>query len=429
MTNPSGKQKLIYVTANLVLGGGDQILLAHARALQPTPFQIALFSLEPFDPEQSLAADLRAQGVDLQPTLPEHAISRLAFGLLPSVVAISVLRVMLILARGVWAGVRRTKAEPRAALWGEIKAALRQPGARARKKVHRQMLRWRIRQYARQQPVCGIHVFHAAACQALGALTYSLNIPSFYTEILTPKSYAAWAPELRTLLPRITEIVVPAETIGEHLRDMFSLTHSFHVIPFTVPIPGMPDKPIFRPERFHYGIVARLSEEKGHRVLLEAAPRIQERCPQARLIFAGDGPLRAELEETLQRLGLTQHIQFLGAFRPPDLPRIFEEFDIVVLPSRVEGMPHVLVEAMAFGKPVVATPVGAVPEMVQNDVNGFLVPVGEAAELAERISLLLLDTALRERLGRQARNIYEERYDYDSVLQKIRALYDPLLNN
>lgn len=410
------KKVLLYVTGNLVLGGGDQILLAHARALAATPYRIVLFSLEPVIAEESLVGELQALGVEVRALLPLSWISMLTALLVPAVVAARAARAVL--------GMARPHRRPAGSLLSEAKACFRQPRLQAERELCRRLLRARVQRFVRQHPVAGLHIFHAAACQALGTLAYSLGTTSYYTEILMPKSYAAWAPELAAILPQITEIIVPAKTVEREMRDTFQLTQPFHVIPFVVDLPEAPQTPDFQASRTQYGVIARLSEEKGHRYLLEAMPEIQRRCRQARLILAGEGRMRRQLEQRITDLGCTALVRFLGAFRPQDLPHVMAEIDVVVLPSLVEGMPHVLVEAMAFGKPIVATPVGAVAEMVTDGVNGFLVPVGDSAALADRVSQILLDPDLRLCMGQCSREFYRERYDYETVLQKIRALYE-----
>jgi glycosyltransferase involved in cell wall biosynthesis len=131
------------------------------------------------------------------------------------------------------------------------------------------------------------------------------------------------------------------------------------------------------------GILARLEPPKGHRFFIEAFAEVVKKFPQARALFIGDGVLRAELETRVRQLGLYEHIKFLGARN--DVNEILNAIDLFVLPSVSEGLPNVLLEAMACRKPVIATEVGGIPEVVRSGENGFLVPPGDSAALQAQL--------------------------------------------
>ena len=131
--------------------------------------------------------------------------------------------------------------------------------------------------------------------------------------------------------------------------------------------------------------VGRMAPVKGYSVLLEAfaefAPRLEK---PARLIFVGDGPLRQALETQAVDLGIASMVQFSGAVAPDQMPAYYQAADLLCLPSFSEGMPCVAVEAMACGKPVVASQVGGVPELVDAQ-SGILVPPGDPEALCEAL--------------------------------------------
>ena len=146
-------------------------------------------------------------------------------------------------------------------------------------------------------------------------------------------------------------------------------------------------------------MVARLSPQKAHDVMLDALARAAH--PRLRLVVVGDGKRRAELEALVAERGLGDAVTFLGLRR--DVPRLLAGGDVSALSSVHEGVPISVIEAMTAGLPVVATDVGALRDLVTDGEDGFLVPTGDAAGLADRLTRLADDPALRARLGEHAR--------------------------
>ena len=146
------------------------------------------------------------------------------------------------------------------------------------------------------------------------------------------------------------------------------------------------------------GVVAYLRQDKGHAVLLQALPEILESYPECSLVVVGDGPERLNLEALARHLGIEKSVRFVGLRE--DIPIVLAGFDIFCQPSlRNEGVPQSVLQAGAVARPVVSTEVGGIPEAVVHGETGFLVPPGDADALAERISALLADSGLRNRLG------------------------------
>jgi glycosyltransferase involved in cell wall biosynthesis len=149
-------------------------------------------------------------------------------------------------------------------------------------------------------------------------------------------------------------------------------------------------------------IVARLWPEKAHDVLLDAFAQMGEEYCSWRLVIAGDGPLRSELQARAERLGVANRIDWLGAVE--DLRSIYEATEIFVLPSRSEGMPNALLEAMSCSRAVVTSDASPGPlELVEHDVTGVVVPVDDSVALASALRRLASDDVLRYRLGEAAR--------------------------
>jgi len=164
------------------------------------------------------------------------------------------------------------------------------------------------------------------------------------------------------------------------------------------------------------GIVARLVPIKAHEVFLAAAAAVRRRRPDAVFLIVGDGERRAELEALAASRGLRGSVRFTGWRR--DLDRVYADLDVAVLCSRNEGSPVSLIEAMAAGRAVVATRVGGVPEIVEDGVNGLLVPPNDAAALALAIRRYFGDTELRARLQANAATSIA-RFSPDAVFDEL----------
>lgn len=149
------------------------------------------------------------------------------------------------------------------------------------------------------------------------------------------------------------------------------------------------------------GVVAALVDHKGHRYLIEAMPAILREHPNVRLVLAGEGPLRISLDALAARLGIGNRVIFLGTVA--DVPQLLASLDLFVLPSHMEGLCQALIEAMAAGVPVVATTAGGIPDLVQDQVSGLLVPPRSPASLASAVSRILSSRGLASTLAGAAR--------------------------
>jgi glycosyltransferase involved in cell wall biosynthesis len=185
-------------------------------------------------------------------------------------------------------------------------------------------------------------------------------------------------------------------------------------------LPPLPPRDELRAElgfdRPTLAFAGRLMAAKALDVALEALALVSE----ARLAIVGDGPDRAELERQRDALGLDGRVRFIGGLSREGVLRVFKAADAVLLSSRWENFPHVIVEALAVGTPVVATSVGGVPEVVRDGENGLLVPAGDAEALAEAIRRMLGDDALRGRLAAAAAPSVEA-YSSERLLGQIEA--------
>lgn len=173
------------------------------------------------------------------------------------------------------------------------------------------------------------------------------------------------------------------------------------------------------------GNVAHLYPRKGHEDLLEAAKTVLTANPKVAFVIVGRGALDSQLKEKARRLGIEDNVIFTG-FRT-DVHSLMTTFDIFVLPSIYEGLPVALLEAMALGRPVVATGVGGIPEVVRDGVEGFLVEPRNPRVLADKILDLLRSSQLRENMSQKAIARIEESFSIEAMVQKLEALYRKLL--
>jgi glycosyltransferase involved in cell wall biosynthesis len=171
-----------------------------------------------------------------------------------------------------------------------------------------------------------------------------------------------------------------------------------------------------------FGCVARLSPEKAHADLLKAFQTVKKQVPNAHLILVGDGPLKADLQRLTQELGLDSSVHFAG--QRANIREYISLFDVFVLASTRESLPRAAREAMACGKPVIATRVGATKEVVYHGESGLLVPPGKPQRLAESMILLGNDRAMRDAMANISLSLIQKRFSLDIWLSGNEAVYE-----
>ena len=172
------------------------------------------------------------------------------------------------------------------------------------------------------------------------------------------------------------------------------------------------------------GCVARLRSEKGQATLLRAAARVRHRHPDLVVVLVGDGPEEGALRALAAELGLGERVCFAG--HRPNRPNPHQLFDVSVLASDHEGFPNTLIEAMAAGRPTVASNVGGVPDAVLDGETGLLVPAGDPAALAGALARVLGDPTWAAALGARGRAIARERFTPERVTSRLTELYAEL---
>jgi glycosyltransferase involved in cell wall biosynthesis len=241
----------------------------------------------------------------------------------------------------------------------------------------------------------------------------------------------------RVLYTQLTDRII---TTGERVRQDLIQRNRFDgsrivSIPTGVDL-GLfrprPDDGAFRaelgiaPQEFLVGMVSFLRDYKGYRYYIEAARLVLEREAMVRFLIVGDGPEQEALRAQIDQLGLTDRVIMTG--HREDIPNILSALDLFVLTSiDAEGLPQVITQALAMEKPVVASNVGAVSEVVMHGQTGLLVPPRDPDAMAEQILLLMKDRDLGRRLAYNGRRLVEERYSLATMLDRVEALYKGVL--
>ncbi len=169
-------------------------------------------------------------------------------------------------------------------------------------------------------------------------------------------------------------------------------------------------------------MISVLRSWKGHLTLLEAVAMLRKKRP-IHLAIAGEGPMRRDLPREIERLQLGDSVTLLG--HRTDVPNLLASLDVLALPSYAhEGIPQIILQAQAMARPIVATRIGGIPEVVEDGKTGLLVERKDSQALAEAIGRLLDDPAFARGLGQNGRQQIEAKYSLDAMGERLLALYE-----
>jgi glycosyltransferase involved in cell wall biosynthesis len=175
------------------------------------------------------------------------------------------------------------------------------------------------------------------------------------------------------------------------------------------------------------GNVAHLADHKGQRYLLDAVPRILTGAPNTTFAIVGKGELREDLEAQARELGIADRVRFTG-FRT-DVPSLLKAFDLFVMPSHMEGLGTSVLDAMAAGTPVVGTEAGGMPEAIEHQKSGLVVPIKDPAALAQAVLHMLKNPQQAGHMAANALERVKERFSTDSMVEGTLAVYRDLLES
>ena len=289
---------------------------------------------------------------------------------------------------------------------------------------------------AARSDVVHVHLGEDLAVLPIGAAAARLHRLPLVLTIHTSLRHTLAVSDLRSALLKTIGGLI--ERWGEHSAEAVSVITSrlhrlllsdgvdenrVHLIPPGVD-PSLFEGPFEDPfagiRRPRVLFVGRLAPQKGVSTLVEAAGLLKD--PSARILLVGDGPERPKLERDAERLGVDDRLHFVGFFAHDRLPAVFAHADLLVLPSLYEELGTVLLEAMQAALPIVASKTGGIPDVIENGVNGMLVPPGDPEALARAIDCLLADRKLACRLSEGAQERAKD-YDWEVLAERVLRVY------
>lgn len=262
------------------------------------------------------------------------------------------------------------------------------------------------------------HLFHAAALVASVGATVPTVLTHHHGSLMVDQQRHASRLVDRYVGRRFDRVVAVSQAVATFLHDAYGYPRSLVEVISNGWV-GQPQEPRREPSA-DFLVVGRFRPEKGHSVLLHAFAAVREHAPDATLRLVGDGPQRPDLERLSRDLGLAGSVEFTGALS--DVWPQYADARIALVPSLTEPQGIVVLEAMAAGRPVIASRVGGIPEMVKDGRTGRLVPPGDSDALARTMLELHRDSALRERLGSTARQAAEE-WRMERTVERYHDLY------
>jgi len=236
---------------------------------------------------------------------------------------------------------------------------------------------------------------------------------------------------LRVLTPQMDQLIAVSRMIEDKLvsegRTSAPITRIYNGVDLSryervEACCTLPEEYGMEPGSQIVGVVARLEPEKGHPTLLEAWPLVLRAVPDAYLLIVGEGSRREALEAQTRDLRIAHRVVFTG--RRDDVPAVTAALDVAVLPSYREAQGLSILEALALSRPVVASNVGGIPEMITDGVDGLLVPPHDADTLATAITRLLRDHPLADTLGRAGHDMVHDRFCIDLMVESVQAIYE-----
>jgi glycosyltransferase involved in cell wall biosynthesis len=267
-----------------------------------------------------------------------------------------------------------------------------------------------------------VHAHLYASAAAAAQATRDLVVPLVITEHTEAPWRGRRAREVsREVYRRADRVVAVSTAIRNVLVEEYDVPSGQVDVVLPATTAPVAERPVARgPRGAVVGVVGRLVPEKGVDVFLQAASLVLAVVPHARFLAVGDGPMRADLERRAAALGIADSVTFTG-FRA-DAPQIIAGLDLLVVPSRSDGSPLVVCEAMAAGIPVVASRVGGLPDLVADGRTGLLVRPGQGEDLARAMVSLLLDPTGADELGTRAQEVAATR-THAHLVDRMETMY------
>lgn len=286
----------------------------------------------------------------------------------------------------------------------------------------------RCRQFMEQQRPDVVHVMTPdPAAMVMIRAAHASRMPLIYQELgipYDPPDFESCYRQFTSVLPLCSEISALSPTLIEHCREKLSGSNRFSILPIMSEGFSNGDKPKHPPSgQITFGFAARMEELKGPMILMEAFGAAFLECNNIRLNLAGDGSQRKKIAARAKSLNVASNYRYHGVYTHPEECRAFmESIDVFVMPSFSEGTPNSVVEAMACGKPIIASAVGGIPDMITQDC-GILVPPGDVGALTAAILRLTRNPELCLTMGTAARNRYQQYFSPAVVMPLMLNTY------
>lgn len=272
-----------------------------------------------------------------------------------------------------------------------------------------------------------LYAYAAAWPNRVALVATSHNWPS---KLLIMRAYAALD---RLVLRRFDKVVVVSDVVSDILRrwgvapgKVSTIFNGVDIERFNGAMPTLQNE-IAPQGHLLVGFVGRLVADKGGEFLVRAAQQVLSVHSKTTFVFVGEGPSRKGWEALAAQLGIGHHVVFVG--EREDMPGVYASLDMVVLPSLIESMPMCLLEAMAAGKPVIATRVGAVPKLIIPEQTGLLVDPADVNGLAATILRLLADPELACRLGENGRSNAAQHFSARAMAESYISVYEQVVTS
>lgn len=271
------------------------------------------------------------------------------------------------------------------------------------------------------------HLFHINLHAAIAATLAGVPVV-----ITTEHGRNPWKTSIHRIIEKrlISPLVTMRVAVSQDIRDLRVRHEEVSADKITVirNCVQIPERPIRYDGGgvFRIGTVGRLVAAKDYAALINAFKKLIEEGLNTELIFVGDGPERSRLESMVKDLEIAQYVRFLGF--QADVKSSLSKFDIFALSSLTEGIPIAMLEAMAMGVPVVATRVGGIPEVIEDNVDGLLVEARNPLALADALMKLIKDNSFRKRIGETSRTKVARLFSCKVICEQYEKLYSDLLS-
>jgi glycosyltransferase involved in cell wall biosynthesis len=399
----SGNKHLCFITAILITGGGDKLLQSICPRFKKLGYFITIYAAYPVRGNSSIRSDFEHQGISVK--MPPPYISKIllmGIGLIPFLpsfllypICFFSLKKSIVFYKKVYHWVEKNFVNP----------------------LFHGFLILRVIYDHHFQKYFIISGNQYAMYPVLYRLKTLLKIPVFYTEISSPKWRALFINQINTkkYLNCFNKVFVPSSIIGEELKQYEGLQNKYYKIPFFVDLPEYIYQIPKRSAR-SFGLIARLSPEKNPDMLIQILKLVKKGIPDAKLILIGTGPLKQQLISIAISLGVLEDIQFIDHFE--HIEEVIQKIDIFTLVSDVEGMPLTIIEALYFGKPVIATAVGSIPDMIVDGYNGYIIDKNQIWGIADHIIELMENDSQYKMMSQNSRLLYRSE-EHTSELQSL----------